>query len=359
MLGVRMCSRMGLLVLVTLLLPMVWIITLLGGFWMHPGEISTEVQFYQPNEQGERIPNQLVMMHRYETVQELPQGVQENVRKMLEMNPDLSLRWLGDASCRTYIEEHYDAELVGMYRNEPEGSFRGDICRTAVLLKEGGFYVDTDIQLIRPLRRLVDSTTTFMSVWCDAGIFNAVLGAPPQSAVLRETLSQIRRWYKEAKDALGTRDRRGIMGPRAYHLGLQAVVEAQCPQQIYKMWYHGEPSSSTWGMSVDYFRATGRIRHLFSSSVYAAERAELQWACGTEAVRLYSEEHIICDGMGAASEECPTERAASFAKTKFDGLLSAMFEPHVDPQERRLIGWSRAVTCKTFGCGLARTPPPG
>lgn len=353
----RLCSH--LVLLAALSLGALWAIAFLSGSRVDLAEhVAEEAATPSGHAAGEhRIPNQLIMMHKYEQVDQLPLGIAENVRKLQEMSPGMRLMWFGDSSCLSYIREHYDEELAALYQAEPEGSFRGDICRTAVLLREGGFYVDTDIQLAVPLWQLVDRTTSFMSVWCDAGVFNAMLAAPPGSPVVHEALHQIRRWYREATQALGTRDRRGIMGPRAYHLGLEALVRAQCPRELHKLWYHGEAQGSRWGMFWRFFRATGQTEHFWNADAFARPRAAQQWFCGAESLRLLAEEEVVCDAA-APSAECPGERASRYAETRFEGLRAGIFEPHPATRERRIVGWSRAVSCKTYGCGMARTPPP-
>mmetsp|Transcript_11276 Transcript_11276/g.39985 ORF Transcript_11276/g.39985 Transcript_11276/m.39985 type:complete len:427 (-) Transcript_11276:559-1839(-) len=302
---------------------------------------------------GAAIPRQLVMMHRYESVDELPTGLQENIQRLRDMNPELKFQWFGDVACKEYIHTHYDAELVGFYEHEPEGSFRGDICRAAVLLREGGFYIDTDMQLAISVRDMVDATTTFMSVWCEAGVLNALLGSSAGNEVIRQSLAAIRRWYRQP-----TEERRGIMGPRTYASGLQRLVEARCPDRAYKLWRHGESLGSKYKMQLNYLVKTGDVQSFLDKEALEQHRTELQWSCGEEdVVRMYVEMPMNCEVV-APSVECPEDRATIYSRTRFEGMRVGLFEPHMPGHERKLVGWPRSVTCKTYGCGLARTPPP-
>merc|ERR1719487_804090 len=81
----------------------------------------------------------------------------------------LQPRWLGDKACHDYIITHYDEELAGFFDRAHPGNYRGDICRAAVLYREGGFYADVDVELKVPLTELVDAETTFMSVYSEHG----------------------------------------------------------------------------------------------------------------------------------------------------------------------------------------------
>jgi hypothetical protein len=51
--------------------------------------------------------------------------------------------------CRRLIESVYP-DLVQYFDTEPEGSYKGDICRLAALYLHGGYYFDVDIEVIRP-----------------------------------------------------------------------------------------------------------------------------------------------------------------------------------------------------------------
>merc|ERR1719247_1409089 len=114
------------------------------------------------------------------------------------MDPQIRVRWLDDQGCLKYLNTHFKPQYADMLRKERRGSFRGDICRAAVLYREGGFYTDLDLELRIPLTKVVDKTTTFMSCFtADNAILNALIATTPRNPVMRETLKELRKWYAD------------------------------------------------------------------------------------------------------------------------------------------------------------------
>lgn len=250
---------------------------------------------------GSPIPHQLVMTAKQASLSEMSQAVQDNVKRMLTDSPEMHLRWLSDTDCAAYIHEHYDTELSNMFKGERRGSFRGDICRSAVLAQEGGFYLDLDVQLYVPVTELVDDSTTFASSFtADNRILNAVIATRPGNPVMLETLDQIRKWYRNEVT------RTNWMGPETMLRALRSVVDKECK-----------------GHSID--PSTG-----------------LEWKCGPQVFRFYQEQPLRCDLEGSA--ECPPARAQS----SFEGLRYGLFTPG---DERRLVAWPRFASCSDWGCG--------
>jgi len=247
------------------------------------------------------IPQQLVMTAKQASLEDMPQTVQDNVKHMLAESPGVTLRWLSDADCATYIHDHYDDELSKMFKAEGRGSFRGDICRAAVLAREGGFYLDLDVQMNVPIIDLVDDQTTFASSFTeDHRVLNAVIATRPGNPVIVETLSQIRKWYRH--EAPHT----NWMGPETMLRALKLVLRKDC---------NGQKISP---------------------------KAGLEWKCGEQVFRFYQEQKLECSLRG--SLECPSSRAQS----SFDGLHFGLFVPG---PSRQLVGWPRFAACSDWGCG--------
>jgi len=284
-----------------------------------------------------RIPRQLVLTSKQASLAELPEAVRQNVKHMLALSPGIRLRWLGDADCEAYIRHHFDEELVRIFEDEARGSFRGDICRACVLSREGGFYVDLDVELRVSLDEFVDVNTTFVSAYTeDQAVLNALLAAAPRSPVMLEVIKQIRSWYRleVPHEDQGTTSE--WLGPVTMLRALRTVVERDCK---------GEPLHP---------------------------EATLQWTCGPHVIRLYEEHELDCsppgddfpgDGDPSAgrprfNEECPEKRARS----EFMGVRFGIFTP--EPQ-RRLVAWPRFASCSEWGCnaggwdeGLPATAQP-
>lgn len=265
-----------------------------------------------------KIPAKLIFTGKWNTLLEAPQEVLMNLKNTLALNPEMQVYYLGDAACRTYIQEHFDKELLQMFVKEKRGSFRGDICRTSVLAREGGFYTDLDMEWKVPLHSVVGESTSFMSAFGGRGeVLNALMAVEPGSALMSATLEQLRLWYRSGPKL-------GWMGPVTLLLAMQAVHKSSCREDaIFQK----------------------RLR---------AQTTQLEWACGKQSFRLYEQRMLNCKPkprlMRSKSHlaadpnvECPPERARS----AFDGVHFGLFEPS---PSGRLIAWPRYASCGHWGC---------
>jgi len=263
------------------------------------------------------IPRQLILTGPGSFLHDLPLEIQRNVEEIIATNPGLNVQWFSDADCYSYISYYYDSELAGMFRREFRGSFRGDICRAAVLYREGGFYLDLDVELLVPLATMIGVSTTFLSAFtADGALLNAIMACTPYSEVLHETLVELRKWYRGAVPRRADPSVDGPatsewMGPLTLHRAVMRVIQSSCPET-----------------------------HLVPGS-------QLEWTCGSEVLRFYREQELRCSVL-ESTPECSVQRARS----PFIGLRYGIFTPNSKmEQERQLIGWPRFEGCRRWGCG--------
>ena len=262
------------------------------------------------------IPPQIVLTGPG-SLPELPVELRRNAERIMAANPGFQVHWFSDADCHSYITRHFDAELAGMFRREYRGAFRGDLCRTAVLYREGGFYVDLDLELMVPLNSLVGLSTTFMSAYtADGAMLNAMMASEPFSSILYAALVELRKWY------------RGQV-PRVYDATMDGI---QC--------------RSEWMGPLTLFRGIRQFMQVACPSVVLTPGSQLDVVCGTQVLRFYRERELQCT-VGKDSRECSDERARSpFAGSKY-GLFAPGPEMY---RERLLIGWPRFESCRSRGC---------
>jgi len=268
----------------------------------------------EPQPSSPRIPRKLVLTSKQASADGLPESVQANLRRNLALDPDMEMRWLDDPACSDYLKEHFGPRFAERLESEPRGSFRGDLCRAAVLFREGGFYIDLDVQLHMPLARLVDNDTTFMAAFTvDGAILNALVAAEPRNAIMAETLRELRRWYdgesSHHPDEEAEKTTNEWMGPVTMLRGLRSVMQNSCP-----------------GVQLEQFRE------------------EPKWVCGAQRLRFYDERELDCYS-GEDSVECPpSRRNAEFAGARF-GIFVAS-----SPDKRDLVAWPRFESCEDWGC---------
>mmetsp|Transcript_111945 Transcript_111945/g.209927 ORF Transcript_111945/g.209927 Transcript_111945/m.209927 type:complete len:332 (+) Transcript_111945:81-1076(+) len=248
--------------------------------------------------EASKIPWQLVLTGKQDSLEQLPELLLRNVNKTMALNPGMRVRYLSDSQCKTYVQKHSDNELSLILAAEPFGAYRGDLCRAVVLLHEGGFYADLDLEPLLPFKSMVDESTTFMSAFGvnNEEILNALMAVEPDSVVMNETLQQIRKWYN------GTRG--WHMGPVAVKQAVQSVIQTSCPE-----------------VDLDAKRQT----------------AELQWQCGLQSFRFFHE--LLCSSNGTM--QCPPERSHTALKY---GIFSK-------DNLKNLVAWSRAGDCAEYNCG--------
>ncbi|CAE8617117.1 unnamed protein product [Polarella glacialis] len=256
-----------------------------------------------------RIPKQLVLTAKAGSMDRMPPLVKANVMKTLTLNPQFTVRWLGDKDCRAYLWANFsETQLPVFFDQEQRGSYRSDICRAAVLAHEGGFYTDIDVEMKLPFEDLVDNATTFVSAYCeDRAVLNALIGAVPGSAVMKEVLQQIMLWYQgQGPDEEQDGTTSEWMGPVTTLRALRAVGMRDCLGQ----------DMSPFG--------------------------ELQFPRGDEVLRMLWERPINC--YPVPGEDCSPGREAS----DFPGVQFGIYLP-VDPHT--LVAWPRFEGCKEWGCG--------
>lgn len=262
-----------------------------------------------------KVPLQLVLTSKLAEAKGLPSGVRSNIIHTLSMDPQMRLRWLDDAACVEYLEKHFRAEYANMLRNERRGSFRGDICRAAVLYREGGFYTDLDLQLRLPLTQVVDKKTTFMSCFtADNAVLNAIVAAAPRSLVMKETLRELQLWYnsgiQKRNDEQGadgvTLTTSEWMGPLTMLRGLKNAMNKECSGKHF-------------------------------------DSGQLRITCGKQELQMYREAELMCN---EPSDECPQSRMNS----EFFGNKFGIFELNNNDGTRRIVGWPRFDGCQDWGC---------
>jgi len=250
-----------------------------------------------------KIPSQLVMTAKSGGIDDLPMKQRRNVRETLGLNPGLTLRFLNDEACREFISQNFDFGLLSAFDNETHGSYRGDICRAAVLAIEGGFYADVDVQFRVPFGDIVDEDTTFMSaidIYCN--VLNALIATEQNSAVMQSVIAAIKGWYANPS---ASRPKGSFLGTVTMREGLNHVVSRDCP-----------------GMDI-------------------TMPDRLQRACGSHhQFRFYKEAKIECNNQ----IECPLGRR----NNSFPGVRFGLFEPGAP--ERNLVAWSRFESCGKWGC---------
>jgi len=142
------------------------------------------------------IPKQIITTGWPEHFQQLEQADKDNVMNTLEKNQGFKLRYLGDLACHDYLKKFFPrSPLKDFYKQEKDGRLRGDICRAAVLLREGGHYVDLDVEMEMSFAEVM-AGVDFASVKSPWGYFNGIQAGPANHPILQLSFESLEEHYK-------------------------------------------------------------------------------------------------------------------------------------------------------------------
>lgn len=128
-----------------------------------------------------------------------------NVKQTLRILGDIAeVEFLDDDGCSAAIEAVHSKELAVYFDEEPTGMYKSDVCRLAQLAVLGGYYMDTDLEVLRDMRHILPPQTAFASIialpWKGPKdpneMFTAFIGVAPGHPVIRLALDMCLSYYQ-------------------------------------------------------------------------------------------------------------------------------------------------------------------
>jgi hypothetical protein len=119
--------------------------------------------------------------------------MEKNVQKLKDMNPDYEYFLFDDNDCRNYLETNYGKNYAIAFDTLNKGAFKCDFWRYAILYKEGGVYIDIDMDPLVPLDNILKENDKFVSVvdishYGMNGIYQAFLACEPNHKIMFNSL---------------------------------------------------------------------------------------------------------------------------------------------------------------------------
>ena len=144
-----------------------------------------------------KIPKKIWQTHE---TNYLPQSSYENIKKLIQKNPDFDYNFHTKEDRRDYIQNNFDDRVLQAYDKINPGAGKADIWRLAVILKEGGIYIDVDkipIKNAKGFSELIDKNDEFIHgrnwhIWgYKAPSTNATICAVPNHPVIKMTFDSV------------------------------------------------------------------------------------------------------------------------------------------------------------------------
>lgn len=117
---------------------------------------------------------------------DMPKSVKNNVEQWKAQNPDFEIKLHTESNINISSVDFAKAAL-----DNQAWAFLSDIVRLQALYEEGGVYLDVDVELIKPLSSLVETSDKLtMGYMYDCALGTAVIYAPPHHPFIKDILKR-------------------------------------------------------------------------------------------------------------------------------------------------------------------------
>lgn len=141
---------------------------------------------------SETLQAQMIPRHIMQTNErnEVPVQMKDAMDRIVALNPEYAYSYYNDADALAFIAANFSPDVVKAYKKVNPGAFKADLFRYCWLYINGGVYLDTGMNPVRPLREIIRSGDTFVSAE-DCGhkaIYNAIMMAVPNHPILKSAI---------------------------------------------------------------------------------------------------------------------------------------------------------------------------
>jgi mannosyltransferase OCH1-like enzyme len=88
--------------------------------------------------------------------------IEEHSLNWKKLNPEYEVKLYDDKMCEEFLLDNFSQLHCDIFKFIPDGPIKADFWRCCVLYKNGGLYVDADIEPIVPLRDYIDNDAQFV-----------------------------------------------------------------------------------------------------------------------------------------------------------------------------------------------------
>lgn len=154
-------------------------------------------EFFMDNNNTTTVPRKI---HRtYSDKSKIPEKIFTNMR---DFAPGYEIHLYDDEDCKTFLQLHFQPEVVDAFHRLKEGAHKADLFRYCVMYIAGGIYLDIKIELLQDISSLystmdLDSstrnpTTIYTVLGGDKShIFQGVIIAPPGQPIFLKLIDHM------------------------------------------------------------------------------------------------------------------------------------------------------------------------
>ncbi len=155
---------------------------------------------------------------------DLPDAARQLSERWRQLNPEFRWRLFDDSAAEAVVAAVAPAALAA-YRAFPFAVMRADLFRYAVMLRDGGLYLDMDMEALKPIGSLLDGHAAVLSVEARLGarrraelgygvqIANCVLASAPGHPFFTGAIAQALQLFR-ANPRPGRGQVEDVTGPR-------------------------------------------------------------------------------------------------------------------------------------------------
>jgi len=129
----------------------------------------------------------------------LDANVKNLFKETLANNPDYKIKYFDNQSCREFIKQYFDKNVLNAYDSLIPGAFKADLWRYCVLYQNGGVYGDLTQKYLVPLDQLVDRDYDRVVLVKDMcwplcfkhGIQISFMAAVPKLPLFKDAINQV------------------------------------------------------------------------------------------------------------------------------------------------------------------------
>jgi mannosyltransferase OCH1-like enzyme len=144
--------------------------------------------------------NSVIPLNIYLTwgTKKLPKRMQENVDRMIIVNPEFNIQLYDDNDCRKFIQNNFSEDILIAFDTLKPGAYKADLWRLCILYINGGIYADIKLNCINNFKFIALTEKEHLVIdlpnaWKKRtiGLYNALMVSKPNNELLLRCINKI------------------------------------------------------------------------------------------------------------------------------------------------------------------------